>query len=304
MDEEYEEHVTAVKKLEEAEELYSSMQFDEAYGPIMECLELDPDLGRAWELNGMIMLYYGDFEGARSSFMEATSKRGHYPEAKWSITLMEGDKWPPGNGPKVEMERYSLIGNRLLNDRLWKGAALCYTKLAQMSEPNWMTSSIMGLIYREMGLLEPSLEEYQKAASFDDSPPEIYFDISTVLIKLGKLEEAEGMLVELMDKLGPSPPVLNNLGTSIEAQGREDEAMEIFEEALEMDPKYYPALYSKGRLLQKKGKMEEAREVLGRALDKEGRVFDMEDVNGREAREQDGKVHMKEVMIEDDLKKE
>lgn len=161
MDEGYDDHVSAVKALENAEELYSSMKFDDAYGPIMECLELDPDLGRAWELNGMILLYYGDFDGARTSFLEARSKSGHYPEAKWSITVMEGDKWPMGDGPEVEMARYSMIGNRLLNDRLWKGAALCYTKLGQIEEPSWRTGSIMGLIYREMGLLEPSLEMYR-----------------------------------------------------------------------------------------------------------------------------------------------
>lgn len=302
MDEGYDDHVSAVKALENAEELYSSMQFDDAYGPIMESLELDPDLGRAWELNGMILLYYGDFDGARTSFIEATSKSGHYPEAKWSLNLMESDKWPIGDGPEVEMARYSIIGNRLLNDRLWKGAALCYTKLGQIEESNWRTSSIMGLIYREMGLLEPSLKMYEQAASFEDAPPEIFFDMSIVFIKLGRLEDAEGLLVELMDRTGPSPPVLNNLGAALEAQGREDEAMEVYEEALELDPKYFPALYSKGRLLQKKGKMEEANEVLGRALDKEGRVFTLEDVEGREAREDDGMVHFKEIMVEEDLR--
>jgi len=74
--------------------------------------------------------------------------------------------------------------------------------------------------------------------------------------------------------------------------------MNVFEEALDMDPKYYPALYSKGRLLQKKGKMEEAKEVLGQALDTEGRVFDLDDVTGREAREEDGDIHVKEVMVD------
>jgi tetratricopeptide (TPR) repeat protein len=304
MDENYEGHVEAVQCLKQAEELYSSMSYDELYGPIMECLELDPDLGRAWELNGMVMFYYGDMEGARSAFMEATSKRGHYPEAKWALTLMEGDKWPMGDGPEADIARYNMLGNQLLNDRKWQGAALCYTKISEMTEPDWRIKSIMGLIYREMGLLEPSLEIYEEAASMPGAPPEVLFDTSVVLIKLGRFQEAESMLLDLIDEVGPSPPLLNNLGTAVEAQDREDEAMEIYEEAVEMDPKYYPSLYSKGRLLQKQGKMEEAREVLGQALDREGRVFDIDDVTGREAREADDDIHVKEVMVDRDFEEE
>jgi tetratricopeptide (TPR) repeat protein len=301
MDDDYDDHVAAVKALEKAEELYSSMEYNDAYGPVLECLELDPELGRAWELNGMLMLYYGDMEGARTAFFEATTKKGHYPEARWGLNLMESDKWPRGEGPDADIARYSAIGTRLLNDRIWKGAALCFNKIMEMAQPHWKTLSIMGLIYREMVLLEPSLKQYQEAASFQDAPAEIYFDMSVVLIKLGKLEEAENLLVQILDQIGPSPPVLNNLGTALEAQGREDEAFEVFEEAIEMDPKYYPALYSKGRLLQKMGKMDEAREVLGQALDKEGRVFNLDDVNGRESRESDDDIHMKEVMVDREM---
>ncbi|HHD15966.1 MAG: hypothetical protein DRN37_03430 [Thermoplasmata archaeon] len=301
MDEDYDDHLAAVKALEKAEELYSSMEYDRVFEHVMECLELDPELGRAWELHGMIMFYYGDMEGARTSFLEARSKKGHYPEARWALNLMESDRWPRGEGPESEMARFSMLGTSLLNDRIWKGAALCFTKLSRLSEPSWRIRSIMGLIYREMGLLEPSLEEYEAALSFPDAPAEVLFDMSVVLIKMGRLEEAESVLVELIETAGPSPPILNNLGAAVEAQGREKEALEAYDEALELDPVYYPALYSKGRILQKMGRMEEAREVLGQALDREGRVYDIDDVTGQEARREDGRVHMKEVMIRDDL---
>ncbi len=300
MDENYDDHVDAVKALERAEELYSSMSYGELYGPVMECLELDPELGRAWELNGMTMFYYGDMEGARSAFREATSKKGHYPEARWALNMMESDKWPLMEGPEADIGRYTMLGTQLLNDRKWLGAALCFTKLMEITEPDWRARSIMGLIYREMDKLEPSLREYEEAASLPEAPLEIYFDMAVVLIKLGKLPEAENMLMDLIDKTGPTPPILNNLGTAIEAQGRDDEAMDIYDEVIEMDPKYYPALYSKGRLLQKRGKMDEAREVLGQALDREGRIFDINDIKGKKDRDDDDEIYMKEIMIDRD----
>ena len=206
MDENYEDHIDAVKALKRAEELYSSMSYGELYGPVMECLELDPELGRAWELNGMTMFYYGDMEGARSAFREATSKKGHYPEARWALSMMESDKWPVMEGPEADIGRYSMLGTQLLNDRKWLGAALCFTKLMEITEPDWRIRSTMGLIYREMGNLEPSLLEYEEAASLPDAPLEIYFDMAVVLIKLGKLPEAENMLIDLIDRAGPSPP--------------------------------------------------------------------------------------------------
>lgn len=304
MDENYDDHLAAVEALKRAEEIYLSMDYDDMYGPVMECLELDPDLGRAWELNGLVMFYYGDMDGARSSFMEAVSRKGSYPEAKWALTAMNSDKWPKGDGVEAEIARYSFLGERYLGDRKWLGAALCFNKISQMVEPNWRTHSIMGLIFREMDMLDRSLDEYQKASQLEDAPPEIDFDLSTVLIKLGRFQEAEMMLLDLIDAIGPSPPLLNNLGTALEAQDREDGAMDAFEEAIEMNPEYYPALYSKGRLLQKKGMMEEAREILEGALDKEGRVFNMDDVSGKEEREMDDDIHMKEVMIRGNLENE
>jgi hypothetical protein len=78
--------------------------------------------------------------------------------------------------------------------------------------------------------------------------------------------------------------------------------MSSYERAVSVKEDYFPSLYSIGRLLQKQGRMEEARTYMERAMDIEGRVFDMDDVKGKDARERDGGVHVKEVMTprEDD----
>jgi tetratricopeptide (TPR) repeat protein len=134
------------------------------------------------------------------------------------------------------------------------------------------------------------------ASELPDSPPEVLSDLSVVMIKIGKLDEAEDLINSIMDEMGDVPQLLNNLGAVMEAKGDKESAREAYERSLEVDEGYYPALYSIGRLLQQDGKMDEAREYLNRALDIEGRVYDLNDVTSREEREADGNIHAKEIM--------
>ncbi|MGA1821834.1 MAG: tetratricopeptide repeat protein [Thermoplasmatota archaeon] len=302
MDGEYDVHVESVKLLSEAEENFRIGNYDDTRELLNESAALDPTLGRTWELMGMCDITAGDFESAEYNFDSARGCSGYFELAEVANSVMDSTSWNKTNPETDTVQRLTLLGEAYLKDRMWDAAAACYRPLLDMVEPSWRLYSILGLIHREMGNLEPSLEFYNMASEMPDSPPEVLSDLSVVMIKIGKLDEAEELINSILDDMGDVPQLLNNLGAVLEAKGEKDSARDAYERAMEIDEGYYPALYSIGRLLQQEGKMDEAREYLNRALDIEGRIYDLKDVTTREDRESDGNIHVKEIMtpIRDD----
>ncbi len=296
MAEEYEEHVRAVKLLERAQESFRGGDYSGTETVLLESVGIDPTIGRSWEILGLIEIGKGDFNSAQANFQMAAGCEGYNEVMEVAQETMDSDEWPGDDSPDSTTASLSLLGDKFLQRRMWDAAAVCFLSLGGRMEPSWRYHSTLGFIYREKGDLEPSLDHYNLASEFEDAPPELQFDRSVALIKLGRLEEAKGLLMSLLDGGFANPALFNNIGAVLEAQERLDEAMDAFDEAIEMDPRYYLALYSKGKCLQKMGRMKEAREYLNRALDIEGRVFDLKDVTSREERLEDGRIHVKEVM--------
>ncbi|MGA1873868.1 MAG: tetratricopeptide repeat protein [Thermoplasmatota archaeon] len=295
MDEDYDLHVEAVQQLKKAMVLYEEQLYSEMAGPLERCLELDDSLGDAWELYGLAALAAMDPENARYCFERAESSRGSHTDASLALGIMRSPSWPEGKELLDRVNGLAALGQVYLSNSRWRAAGLCFATVSPHIEPGYRIWSILGLIYRELGLLEVSLEHYERASAMEDAPFELLHDKSIVLIKMGRFVEAERLIGYLLDVLEDDPQLWNNLGAVLEAQGKDDDALEAYDKALDLDDGYYPALYSKGRILQKKGKMEEARPFMEKALGIEGRVYDLDDVTGSEMRSGDGQVHVKEV---------
>ncbi|MGA1847706.1 MAG: tetratricopeptide repeat protein [Thermoplasmatota archaeon] len=296
MDEDYDRHVQAVQLLKEAETLFNLCEFSSMGAPLKSSLVIDADLGRTWELMGMFKLSEPDLEGARECFLRAVSSRGLQQDASLALQVL-GTEGADHGWSEIETVRTMVaLGEVFLSNARWRPALICFTTVGPMLKPGWRLHSIMGLIHREIGNLEPSLAEYDRAVSMEGSPLEVLHDKAVVLMKLGRLDEAEEVLRGFLARREGPAQVWHNLGTVMEAKGENARAMEAYERALELDENYYPSLYSKGRVLQKSGRMEEGKELLQRALDMEGRVYDLSDVTGAKERTDDGMIHMKEIM--------
>ncbi len=296
MDEDYERHVEAVQLLKEAETLFKLCEFPSMEGPLRSSLVLDESLGRTWELLGMANLFKADISGARKCFRRAMSSKGVQQDATIAMGVLQSTGLSGEGSDLGTVQAMIALGEVFLSNARWRPALVCFTAVAPMLEPGWRIHSIMGLIHRELGNLEPSLAEYERAISMEGSPLEVLHDMAVVLMKLGRLEEAEEALREFLEQREGPAQVWHNLGTVMEARGQDDRAMEAYEKALELDDNYYPSLYPKGRVLHKSGRMEEGKELLQRALDLEGRVYDLSDVTGAQERTVDGLIHMKEIM--------
>jgi tetratricopeptide (TPR) repeat protein len=294
MEEDYEKHVQAVQFLKKAQAYFEEGSYDEMADPLQECLNLDSSLTLGWELLGLYCLHSLALKDALYAFEKAENK-GRSTDAEVALKVMRSPTWPKGEELLDAVNGVVALGQAFLSNSRWRPAVICFEAAEPYIEPSWRIYSIMGLIYREMGLLEVSLDRYERASQFEGAPIELIHDKSIVLIKLGRFEDAERLLSYLLDAIDDNPQLWNNLGAVMEAQGKDDQAMEAYEKAISLDEEYYPALYSKGRILQKHGLMDEARPILEKALDIEGRVFDLDDVTHGEERSKNDMVHMKEV---------
>jgi tetratricopeptide (TPR) repeat protein len=295
MDNDYDKHVQAVQFLKKAQSLYEEGSYGEMHEPLEKCLNLDDSLGLGWELLGLYCLHALALKDAKYAFERADNCKGNSVEAEIALEVMREASWPDEEEILGAVNGLIALGQVFLSKSHWRPAALCFTTTQPYLEPSWKVLSMLGLIYRELGLLEVSLEYYEEASRVDGAPIELMHDKSVVLIKLGKLSEAEKLLGYLLDAVEDNPQLWNNYGAVIEAQGRDDDALEAYERAISINEEYFPALYSKGRILQKKGLMDAARPILEKALDIEGKVFDLDDVTHGEEREADGMLHVKEV---------
>jgi len=296
MDDDYDRHVEAIRFLKEAESLFDICEFSSVEGPLLRALELDKGLGRAWELLGFYRTSNADLEGARECFLKAISSKGLQQDASTALEIMDGKKWPGEGSGKGTVQGILALGEAYLASARWRPALLCFLAAKPMMEPGWRMHSILGLIHRELGNLEPSLSEYELGISLEGSPLELHHDRAIVLMKLGRFDEAESAMRLLLEARGGPAQVWHNLGTILEAKGDDRGAMDAYNRALALDDSYYPSLYSKGRMLQRSGYMDKATDILKRALDIEGRVYDLSDVTGSERRSEEGGLHIKEIM--------
>jgi tetratricopeptide (TPR) repeat protein len=291
----YEEHVEAVSRLKEAESGFSSGDYERARSASDECVSIDPSLGRAWEILGFAALREGDLYSALGHMQMALSCKGGFEDARSAFEALEGLGDLSATDPAEADQCLLALGSSLLKQRRYEAALPIYDGLLSRAE-SWEHLSTVGFLRRELGLLEGSLEAYERALEMDGAPPEILSDLSVVLIKLGRLEEAEGALSSCLEAGLQKPNIMNNLGFVREAMEDLEGALDAYDQAIEMDGRYYPALYSKGRILQKMGRMPESRVYMDRALELEGRVYRLEDVTGRKEREDKGGIHAKELM--------
>ncbi len=299
-DPEYQEHIEAVSHLKEAEKALAMSDAGSMDEHLDQVLNMDPSLGRAWELKGLVHLSRYQFEDARAVFDMADGCKGYFDGAKASLEVMSSDIWPEGDDQEKDIIRMIALGDAFLQGRMWDWANLCYRALEGRAQPEWRILSTLGLIHRELGCLLPALEYYNRALEDPEAPVEVAYDRTIVLIKVGKMEDAQEGLLKILDGGWSNPRVLNNLGLIREALGDLQGALERYREALDMDDRYYPAIYSLGRCLQQLGRMEEAKKYLNTALDIEDRVFDGDDMARARSPPADGSKRAKELMFSRD----
>ncbi|MFU8856403.1 MAG: tetratricopeptide repeat protein [Deferrisomatales bacterium] len=110
----------------------------------------------------------------------------------------------------------------------------------RLDEGDYDTHYNLGIAYREMGLLEDALQEFQVAARGPDKARDAYASLALVYRDLGRYGDAAAAL--RMALAAPSntaedrAAILYELGETAEAEGAWDRALQSFQKAAELDP--------------------------------------------------------------------
>ncbi|MGA2629161.1 MAG: tetratricopeptide repeat protein [Terriglobia bacterium] len=152
---------------------------------------------------------------------------------------------------------------RLDYDEMQFTSAVANLRKALELDPAYMrTYDNLGLCYEALGQYDEAIKTYEEAIRLNRLKPQPSpwppVNLGTLLIKLGKLEEADAALTESLRYDPRFPQARYELGLLREKQKRDDDAIAELKQAAELNPSYAEPHYVLGRIYQRKGDTKKA----------------------------------------------
>ena len=152
---------------------------------------------------------------------------------------------------------------RLDYDNMQFTSAVANLRKAKELDPFFMkVYDNLGLCYEALGRFDEAIQTYQEAAALNREtkapspwPP---LNLGALLVKMGKLEEAETILKESLSFDPNSPQALYQKGLLLEKQKKDDDAIQMLRRAASLDPAYAEPHYVLGRIYNRKGETQNA----------------------------------------------
>lgn len=147
---------------------------------------------------------------------------------------------------------------RIDYDAMQFTAAITNFQKALELDPAYMkTYDNLGLCYEAVGKYDDAVRTYQEAIRRNreklPSSPWPPLNLGALLIKLGRLEEAETLLKESLRYDLRFPQAHYQLGLLLEKQKMDDEAVRELREAARLNPTYAEPHYVLGRIYRRRG---------------------------------------------------
>ena len=154
--------------------------------------------------------------------------------------------------------RYPYWLGRLDYDAQNFTSAMVHMKKALDIDPVFMKAyDNLGLCQEALGQLEPAIQTYEQAIKLNSSqhvpsawPP---LNLGILLVKLGRLDEAEIVLRESLRDDPRFPKAHYQMGLLLEKQGKLDLAISELNLAAQFDPDYPEPHYALGKIHRKRG---------------------------------------------------
>ena len=155
-----------------------------------------------------------------------------------------------------------------------EGAINDFVCALEIDEDFWLAAWWCGSAYEQENNWQAACNYYHKALRSEvaQQMPDIHFDLAWCLGKLKDLQGEEKSYRACLELYPDCPNARNNLGWSLNKQGKYKEALEVFEEAIKRgnDGKY--PLRNKIGVLVKLGQFQEAIKTLEQDTDKKGEL--------------------------------
>jgi len=152
---------------------------------------------------------------------------------------------------------------RLDYDAMQFTSAVSHFQKALALDPSYMkTYDNLGLCYEALGKYDEAIKTYQEAIRLNREKPLSSawppLNLGTLLIKLGRLEEAEAALKESLRYDARFPQAHYELGLLLEKQKKDAEALAALRQATTLDPSYAEPYYALGRIYKRRGEVKNA----------------------------------------------
>jgi len=225
-------------------------RLDEAHELILQAMELCPDRGRLYVIQGELLLEEGAFVAARAAFDRAledpdTSGAAHRGLAR---------------AHNAEGITHAELGRLELS--------LFSFKRAADLDQRWSSPLVnQGVALGRMGNQEKALEAYAAALERNPANPVAYFNLGTALCELQRLDEAVQALEILLEVVPDYPGVRETLANVLGEQKRFDPAIALLLEELESNGKSASCWSSLGLAYTCSGNAERGEECLLKALE-------------------------------------
>jgi tetratricopeptide (TPR) repeat protein len=281
-------------RLKLAESLFAAGELDESDETYSAIIRQWPEAAEAYYGLGRISAARGNLTEARESFRRACDLFPSYGAAHYALAQVdrklgkseESDQQlslhaktktlvPPVEDPLRDALRAL---DMAAESRLERGVALeqagrlkdaiAETEKALQLDPKLVLAHVnLIILYGRTGNLEKAEEHYQAAVRLNPNQfPDAHYDYGLVLMKEGKLDEAERAFRRALE-INPSfADAHNNLGYLLERQEKSAEAIAEYKKAVEHNPSFRQAHFNLGRILVNQGQYEEGIQQLQQTL--------------------------------------
>ncbi|PYV32169.1 MAG: hypothetical protein DMG22_14295 [Acidobacteria bacterium] len=281
-------------RLKLGESLFAVGELDESGETYSAIIRQWPDAAEAYYGLGRISIARGNLTEARDSFRKACDLFPSYGAAHYALAQVdrklgkseESDQQlnlhaktktlvPPVEDPLRDALRAL---DMAAESRLERGVALeqagrledaiAETEKALQLDPKLVLAHVnLIILYGRTGNLEKAEEHYQAAVLLNPNQfPDAHYDYGVVLMKEGKLDEAERAFRRALE-INPSfADAYNNLGYLLERQGKPAEAIAEYKKAVEHKPSFRQAHFNLGRVLISQQQYEEGIQQLQQTL--------------------------------------
>jgi tetratricopeptide (TPR) repeat protein len=244
-----------------------SRDYARAETVLLEDIGRNPKSPQLLTLLGGIFFLDGKYLNAAIAMKKAEAlspldDRNRFTLAMSYVTLNRRDWARPEleklaqSSPRNALYPYWLA--RLDYDDLQFGAAVAKLQKAIQLDPNFMKAyDNLGLCYEALGNHDEAVRTYQDAIRLNrqknPSSPWPPLNLGALLIKLGRLEEAESILKESLRYDPKFPQAHYQMGVLLEKQEKDSEAIQELNQAVALDPSYPEPHYVLGRIYRRLG---------------------------------------------------
>ncbi|MDJ0675559.1 MAG: tetratricopeptide repeat protein [Calothrix sp. MO_167.B42] len=209
-----------------------------------QALEQDPQLGKARNYLGNIMLQQNHLDLAAQEYGEAIRVNPNLVQAYYNLGVVLQKQGKPE-------------------------AAMSAYRQALVTDPTMASAQYnLGVILHQQGQIPEAIAAYKQAVNLDKKNDKAYFNLAIAFQQQGELEQAITAYRQAIQNNPKNAVAYNNLGSLLVVQEKTKDAIATYQEVIRRLPNDTTAYYNLGVTLYNQGEFQQANKLLKHAQKK------------------------------------